>query len=427
MTRCGTNETARPGAWRRVMRRLAVVAVVVAATIGVVGVIGVIGVIGAVGVIGRGSAPHPDPDPDPDQSQPRVASDGAPRATTGGGESGTRVVGRPWEIANPIRPLSPPPLGMAFYLSQSKDTVQPPRARLGRWLFYDARLSVDGSLSCATCHRPAHGFSEPTPVSTGVQGRQGTRKTPSLLNQSVSLAWHLSGRAFFAWDGRAGSLEEQILRALANPLEMGNAPQSMVRTLSAVPGYRPYFKDVFGTEEITDARVAQAIADYVRTRVSGNSAYDRWNAGDNDALSAEARLGQDLFFEKAACGSCHLGENFTGGVFHNLGVGWNPRTRTYKDDGRFLVTKNPRDRGAFKVPGLRDVSRRAPYMHDGSIPTLRDVVLFYDRGGAVAPNLTMRMRKPLGLTEAEVTALVAFLQSLDGEGYQDTAPKIFPR
>lgn len=339
-----------------------------------------------------------------------------------------KAEGRPWEVDNPIAPLAAPPLGMAFHLSRTKDTIQPARARLGRWLFYDPRLSVDGSVSCATCHRPEYAFSQPTRVSTGVQGRLGTRKAPSLLNQSVSLARYTQNRAFFAWDGRSASLEEQTLRAVANPLEMANPPHAMARRLAAIRGYRPYFKDVFGTEEITDERVAQAIADYVRTRVSGNSAYDRWNAGDNKALSPSARLGQELFFDKAECGACHMGDGFTDGIFHTLGVGWDPRTKTYKDDGRFLVTKDPRHRGAFKVPGLRDVSRRAPYMHDGSIPTLRDVVLFYNRGGrADAPNLSIRMRKPLGLSEAEVAALVAFLQALDGEGYLDARPKTFPR
>lgn len=339
-----------------------------------------------------------------------------------------RAEGRPWEVDNPIKPLATPPLGMAFHLSRSKDTILPSRVRLGRWLFYDKRLSADGSISCATCHRPEHGFSQPTSVSIGIRGQLGTRKAPSLLNQSVSLARDVHKRAYFAWDGRSASLEEQTLRAIDNPREMGNAPGSMVRRLSAIRGYRPYFKEVFGTEEITDARVAHAIADYVRTRVSGNSAFDRWNAGDNNALSPAARLGQDLFFEKANCASCHMGDGFTDGIFHTLGVGWDPRTKTYKDDGRFLVTKDPRHRGAFKVPGLRDVSRRAPYMHDGSIPTLRDVVAFYNKGGgADVLNLTGRMRKPLGLTDAEVTALVAFLQSLDGEGFQDTPPKLFPR
>jgi len=352
--------------------------------------------------------------------------------TSGSNSSETRVQQRPrdaaWEIENPVRPLAAPPVGIAFYLTQSKDTILPERVRLGRWLFYDPRLSVDGSISCATCHRPAYGFSEPTRVSAGVGGRHGTRKTPNLLNQSVSLARYVRGRAYFAWDGRTASLEEQIARALGHPLEMGNAPRSMVARLSAVRGYRPYFKQAFGTEEITDARVAQALADYVRTRVSGNSPYDRWNAGDNNALSPSARLGQDLFFEKAQCSACHLGDGFTDGLFHTIGVGWDPRAKAYKDDGRFLITKNPGDRGAFKVPGLRDVSRRAPYMHDGSLATLRDVVAFYNKGGgADVPNLERRISKPLGLTEAEVTALVDFLKSLDGEGFQDTPPKIFPR
>ncbi len=202
----------------------------------------------------------------------------------------------------------------------------------------------------------------------------------------------------------------------------------MTQRLAAVRGYRSYFKEAFGTEEITDARVAQAIADYVRTRVSGNSAYDRFNAGDNNALSPAARLGDQLFFEKARCGSCHLGENFTGGVFQNLGIGWDPRTQSYRDEGRFLVTKDPRDRGAFKTPGLRDVNRRAPYMHDGSLATLRDVVQFYNRGRGAGPN-ALRLKEPLGLTDAEVTALVelpavAGRRRLSGHAAQDLSTLI---
>jgi cytochrome c peroxidase len=332
-----------------------------------------------------------------------------------GTRAATRPDERPWEAGNPIRPLATPPLGMAFHLGQSKDTIQPARVRLGRWLFYDARLSVDGSISCASCHRPEYGFADITQVSPGVQGRRGTRKTPSLLNLTFSVSTYTAGRAFFAWDGRSAALEEQLLRAIEHPSEMGNAPRAMVGRLTAIRGYQPYFKEAFGTGEITDARVAQAIADYVRTRVSGNSAYDRWNAGDNNALSSTARRGQDLFFEKANCGACHIGGNFTSGGFSNIGIGWDAVTQTFKDDGRFLVTKNPRDRGSFKVPSLRDVSRRAPYMHDGSMPTLRDVILFYNKS------------RSLDLTDTEVTALVTFLQSLDGEGYQDTSPKVFPR
>ena len=140
----------------------------------------------------------------------------------------------------------------------------------------------------------------------------------------------------------------------------------MILALSHVRGYRPYFKEAFGTEEITTDRVARAIADYERTRVSGNSPYDRWEyKHEQRAVSPAAKLGSDLFFFKARCSVCHMGSNFTDGLFHNLGVGWNPQSRTFKDDGRFRVTHNPADRGAFKMPGLRDVSKHPPYMHDG--------------------------------------------------------------
>src|SRR5262249_22014811 len=153
----------------------------------------------------------------------------------------------------------------------------------------------------------------------GIQGRLGTRKTPSLLNQAASVSLITAKRSFFAWDGKSATIEEQLLRAVENPREMGNAPREMARRLSAIAGYRPYFKEVFGTDEITDARVAQAIADYVRTRVSGNSAFDRFNGGDNNALSATARRGQDLFFEKGNCAGCHIGSNFTSGNFASIG------------------------------------------------------------------------------------------------------------
>jgi cytochrome c peroxidase len=133
-----------------------------------------------------------------------------------------------------------------------------------------------------------------------------------------------------------------------------------------------------------------------------------------------------LFSDKARCSQCHSGSNFTDGAFHSLGVGWNAGSKAFKDEGRFLVTRNPRDRGAFKTPGLREVSRHAPYMHDGSIATLREVVEFYNRGGVANPYRSGRI-VPLGLTPAELDALVAFLRSLEGEGYQDVPPKAFPR
>src|SRR5687767_15009692 len=187
----------------------------------------------------------------------------------------------PWEADNPVRPLAPPPLGMDIYFEEVKTPPDPKSVRLGRWLFYDTRLSGDNTVSCATCHKPEHAFSEATPVSAGIKGQKGSRKAPTFINQAVTLQPH------FFWDGRAGSLEDQALGPIANPIEMGNTHESMIETLSRVPGYKPYFKEVFGTDEITKQRVAKAIADYERTRVSGNSPYDRWRSKrDNSAVSA---------------------------------------------------------------------------------------------------------------------------------------------
>jgi cytochrome c peroxidase len=337
-----------------------------------------------------------------------------------------------WEADNPIKPLPAGPLGSDIVLANITPTAPTPeRVRLGRWLFYDTRLSSDGTVACATCHRPEYAFSEPTPVSSGIHGQKGTRKAPTIINRAHSLYPN------FFWDGRAQSLEQQVLGPIANPIEMGNTHVAMVETLSKVPSYRRYFKEAFGTEEITKERVAHAIADYERTRMSGNSAWDRWRNTKNPAVvSEQVKQGHELFFGKAKCSECHVsGNNFTDTAFHNIGVGWDPKRKTFSDEGRYGFVKGTinegfaeSDRGAFKTPTLRDVSKHAPYMHDGSIATLREVVEFYNRGGNKNPYLDPKMpTKPLGLTSAEVDALVAFLNALDGEGYQDAPPKSFPQ
>jgi cytochrome c peroxidase len=332
-----------------------------------------------------------------------------------------------WEAANPIRPLPAGPLGTEIDLTALPEPPTPERVRLGRWLFYDKRLSGDNTISCASCHRPEHAFSEPTPVSSGVRNQRGARKAPSFVNQAVTIYPH------FFWDGRAGSLEDQALGPIANPIEMGNTHQSMVETLTQVPGYEPYFKEAFGTSEITKERVAKAIADYERTRMSGNSPWDKWRYNrDQNAVSAQVKQGHDLFQGKANCAQCHLGNNFTDGLFHNLGIGWTAGTKTFKDEGRWVVSKHlgeegrAGDRGAFKTPTLREVTKHAPYMHDGSIATLREVVEFYNRGGEKNPWLDGKV-KPLNLTDAEIDAIVALLQALEGEGYQDAPPASFPK
>ena len=338
------------------------------------------------------------------------------------------------ESDNPVRPNAAPPFGMEEFFKDVPHQPVPARVRLGRWLFFDQRLSADSTLSCASCHQPEFAFSQTTAVSTGINGVKGTRKAPSLVNLAARTILpdvpDDTEQTFF-WDGRVSSLEHQVLVPIANRDEMGLDRQSMINRLSAMQGYAPYFREAFGSDQITQERIATALSEYVRTRMSGNAAYDRWTyAGDARAMSAEAQRGSELFFFSARCATCHAGFNFSDGRFHNLGVGWDAATQTFKDVGRFAVSHVPRDRGAFKTPGLRDVSKHPPYMHDGSLATLRDVVEFYNRGGNPNPDLSGRIRGgtiPLHLTPADVDALVAFLKSLDGEGYQDTAPKHFPR
>ncbi len=207
---------------------------------------------------------------------------------------------------------------------------------------------------------------------------------------------------------------------------MGNTHDDMIATLGGIDGYAKYFEEAFGSPEVTTDRVAKAIADYERTRMSGNSPYDRWKAGDESAVSEQVKLGDELFFDKAGCNQCHLGYNFTDTLFHNLGVGYDPDSGAFADPGRFAITQDESETGAFKTPTIREVTLRAPYMHDGSVATLRDVVELYDRGGDANPHLDPKVQ-PLNLTDEEVDALVAMMESLEGEGYRDSPPSSFPQ
>lgn len=340
----------------------------------------------------------------------------------------TRPTPAELDADNPIVPTPPSPYGMEEFFAAGTQP-DPKRARLGRWLFYDRRLSSDRTVSCATCHRPEFAFSEPRPVAIGIGGQLGRRKTPSLVNlaaRTVLPGLPDPGHTFF-WDGRAASLEAQVLVPIADPREMGMAHPAMLGRFSEMPGYGPYFEEAFGSNDVTLERIAAALADFVRTRKSGNSPYDRWAYGrDRSAMSPQAQRGFDTFSLKAGCSVCHVGFNFSDGNFFNLGIGWDPKTQTFSDIGREAVTKDPADRGKFKIPALREVDRHAPYMHDGSLATLRDVVEFYNRGGNKNPFQTRRLR-PLGLSQADVDDVVAFLKSLNGEGYQDRSPRHFPQ
>jgi cytochrome c peroxidase len=257
-----------------------------------------------------------------------------------------------------------------------------------------------------------------------VGGQEGARKAPTVINA----AFAVSPRFF--WDGRARSLAEQALGPLTNPVEMGNTLAGVAAAVGGVAGYRRAFREVYGDGRVDVERIADAIVAYEATRLSGGSAYDRFQAGDDAALSPLAQRGLEVFFGSGRCNACHLGPTFSDARFHNVGVGYaalpGPAVASgFRDPGRYAIPGAPADLGAFKTPGLRDLSARAPYMHDGSSPDLRDAVLRYV---AVADNpwLDPAMRE-VEVTTADVEPLVAFLRALDGTGYEDRAPPSLPR
>jgi len=199
---------------------------------------------------------------------------------------------------------------------------------------------------------------------------------------------------------------------------MGNTHGGVVQTLKGIPGYRTLFAKVFGTEDFTIDHAAMAIATFERTVLSGNAAYDRYKAGHKTAMTPSQIRGMRVFFDKAKCDQCHEGVNFTSNMFANLGVG---SDKPQPDEGRFVVTKDPKDWGSFKTPTLREIERTGPYMHDGSLKTLEEVVDFYDKGGLANKNKDDRIKK-LNLTDTDKKDLVAFLKALSGEGWQQIKP-----
>lgn len=308
------------------------------------------------------------------------------------------------------------PLGLNSDLMFPEDN--PPTAEkiaLGHMLYFDERLSLDGTVSCATCHQPEKGWSDGGPVSTGIRGQKGTRNAPTVINATYNFSQF--------WDGRAANLEEQSKGPLINPVEMGNPDlDAVVGRVKKIPGYQPLFEKAFGEGPTID-NIAKAIASFERTVLGGNSKFDRFQNGETTALNPEETLGKELFFGKANCTRCHVGATFSDSQFHNLGVGFN---KPNPDLGRYDQTKKEEDKGAFKTPGLRDVSKTAPYMHDGSQATLEEVIEFYDQGGEANPHLDFNM-KPLGLTGQEKKALIAFLKALDSNPYPHAKKPELPK
>jgi len=272
----------------------------------------------------------------------------------------------------------------------------PEKAALGKMLFFDTRLSRDRNLSCASCHNPSFGWEVPFAKAIGAGGKPLGRHAPTTVN----LAW--SQNLF--WDGRAPTLEAQARGPIEADVEMDLPLAEALTRLQGVEGYRQAFQRAFRSDGLTEANILKAIATYERTLVTGITPFDRWVRGDAKAISESAQRGFALFNGKARCASCHAGWNFTDDKFHDVGLG-------SADTGRSVVSKKPEDAFAMKTPGLREIVSRAPYMHDGSLASLEDVLKHYVSGGVARPTRSTLMQ-PVGLTATEVDDVVAFMRTL---------------
>ncbi len=350
--------------------------------------------------------------------------------------------------------LSPSlPLGLSVGEKQLYIPEDNPMTRakieLGRQLYFDRRLSVNNTVSCADCHHPDDSYGRGTRFGVGINGQMGGRNSPVSFNRILSKAQF--------WDGRAGSLEEQAIGPIANPIEMGNTHQNAVKTLMAIEGYRLQFDEIF-EDGTTIQNVGKAIATFERTLVTLPSAYDLYEPvlslrkafgedlddlealkeddpvlfenytsklkqSQSNPMSESARRGREIFFTtKGRCSACHVGANLADEKYHNLGVGMEADE---PDLGRFAVTKQQVDRGAFKTPTIRNVTLTGPYMHDGSMETLEEVVEWYAKGGFPNPTLSKDVKK-LDLTVQDKNDLVAFMKACTSKlpkVEQDRLPK----
>lgn len=286
----------------------------------------------------------------------------------------------------------------------------PPKIELGKMLYFDPRLSQTGNLSCATCHNPAFGWQDGLSTGRGHKGNRLGRHSPTILN----LAW--APRLF--WDGRATTLEEQAKGPMLADAEMGMTEELVLQTLKSIEGYRQSFSDVFPGSGITLDNIAKAISAYERTIVSPDARFDKWIKGDETALSEAEKRGFVLYNTKAQCATCHSGWRFTDDGFHDVGL-------KSEDSGRAKIVQNvPTLAYAFKTPTLRNIVDRAPYMHDGSIATLHDVVRHYEDGFIKRTSLAWGMTG-FKLTDQERDDVVAFLGTISS--YESvTIPKLPP-
>lgn len=289
------------------------------------------------------------------------------------------------------------------------DAPKMSKEKLGELLFFDPILSADSTISCASCHRPEFAFADTVAFSVGVGGRLGKRNAPSVMN--------MSDRESFFWDGRAATLEEQAIFPIEDHNEMDLPIQEALIRLNRSKTYRPLFASLFG-KTADRKNLGVVLAAFERTLETSNTPLDRWQNDEKaDTLNPQQIRGRELFFSKAKCNECHFTGDFTADEFRGIGLF---DGKKHNDSGRYVITKNKADIGKFKVPGLRNIALTAPYMHDGSMKTLREVIDYYDNPGKMLPNGLNRdsvLLEPLGLTEQEKQDIEAFLRALTDDRF----------
>lgn len=289
-----------------------------------------------------------------------------------------------------------------------KDAPYDPRiATLGKMLYFDPRLSGGQNLSCASCHNPSFGWEAPAARAIGSSNTPLGRHTPTVLNA----AW----TSPLFWDGRAATLEAQAKGPITNPAEMNATMDQVITRLGKVPQYAEAFQKLFPQDGMSEPTILRAIATFERTVVSGWSPFDRYVDGDPNAISSEAKQGFELFIGRAGCANCHTGWNFTDNQFHDIGLPGN-------DPGRLAIDpSDPMNGQAFKTPGLRNISLRAPYMHDGTLRDLTAVLKHYADGVVQRPTLSPAMAQ-IQISDDDIKTLIAFLNTLTEETSDVSTP-----
>lgn len=316
----------------------------------------------------------------------------------------------PLEVLDQLRPLPGNLDRLPPVVAPSDNPQTPEKIELGRKLFFDTSMSRDFKTSCATCHAPDKGFADGLPLAKGFGGQTLGRHTPTVLNAAYNEPQF--------WDGRAHGLEEQAQGPIMAAGEMNMGTEELViERLKSTPDYAKAFKDIFNAEPSLPL-VGKAIAAYERTLVTPNSPFDRYMAGDKNAMTEPQKRGLLLYIGKASCSQCHSGPNFTDNKYYNLGV---DSPGAVADSGRFKISKDEADRFAFKTPTVRNAELTAPFMHDGSVATLEELVEFYNKGGGASDTKSKLMR-PLNLTKTEQSDLVEFIKALTGT-VEDTSSR----